>query len=103
MKNSFSAFMAIPLFLLPIFQNPQETKYGGSASVTVEHDCGKHVTNYEKCRDFGKRRVINVVTDCKNSTSADVKTVLLNMIYGYTDVYEVMISSVSYDISSCEN
>jgi hypothetical protein len=100
MKNSFSAFMAIPLFLLPIFQNPQETKYGGSASVTVEHDCGKH--NYSKCEDSGKRRVINVTTICRHSDASSAKSDLLGSINVNMSRADVMISSVSYDITSCE-
>ena len=93
--------MAIPLFLLPIHQIPQNTEYGGNASVTVEHDCDRHENG--KCTESGKRRVINAVAYCNNKTEAGAKSDLLNKLESSMRRSDVMVSSVTYDISSCED
>lgn len=104
---AFVIFSAI-LFSFSKTEKNAGKRFGGTASVIVEVDFSKvpngsrvFILQQQGIKE-GDRRVIEVSVDCYKDSYSDVERALQDEISYDKQDYEKSVSSISYDISSCE-
>lgn len=112
-KLKFSNLMAIVLLTFAVLSSfsfskfDDDKKYGGIASVTLQVIDPKgdptllNAMHFDKVKP-GDRRVLEVSVNCSESSYSDAQKALQYEISVKTKAYEKSVSSIRYDISSCD-
>lgn len=107
-SSVFLLFIAVMAILTMSFtKKANDKRYGGTASVTVQaiDPNGNHILLNEMHFDNvkpGDKRVIEVNTNCSHDSKTDAQADLQYNIKSETKSYEKQVSSISYNINSCD-
>lgn len=95
--TSLAIVIAAGLLSFSTMGKSDDRRYGGTASCTVEVQEGGY-----SCGAKGERRVVEVSMTCYANSYADAQANLKGKIDGAMSWCEKQVSSISYNIHSCD-